>query len=87
MLLTDNSLKTYLPQKPPTGHNYISSPFVSYADRDEDDPDMEDDVATLSDDCNEITVTDTNEQIEKELNMFSPRRGSNTPHIIAAAEG
>ena len=42
---------------------------------------MEDEVATLSDDCNEITVTNTNEQIEKELNLFSPRRDTNThPH-------
>ena len=87
LLLKEDTLKTFLPNKPATGHNYINSPFLKYADPDEDDTEMEEEVVTLSEDCHDITVSDKNDQIEKELSLFSPRRGSNTSPYRRTSRG
>ena len=73
IFLQEDSLKTYFSTKPPVGHEYISTPFIAYSDPDDEDEEMEDEVTTLSADCNMVTEADTFDTLQRELNILSPR--------------
>ena len=54
LLLSDESLKGFLPPRPPVGYEYTSSAHIPFTDIDDDDVDLNEEVETLSKESNEI---------------------------------
>ena len=55
LLLSDESLKGFLPPRPPVGYEYTNkSAYIPFTDIDDDDVDMNEEVETLSKESNEI---------------------------------
>ena len=78
LLINDESLKEFLPSRPPVGHEYSSSAYIPFTDIDDDDVDMNDEVLTLSRESNEIAKQSLFQQ-QDDMSLNVNGSGSATP--------
>jgi hypothetical protein len=76
LLLTENSLKKYLPARTAVGHGYIDSPFITFGDIDEDDEPLNDAAEELRLECERIAKDALTKSIEEQLSAKARSEGS-----------
>lgn len=83
LLCGEADLKKYLPPSPPTGHSYISSPFVQMHDPNSSDEDLEVEVLSLVAKCTEIAQRNMAKAIS--LSDDASSKGAPSAVLVAAS--
>ena len=74
--LNDKTVKYFAPKIASIGHAYVDSTFVPNIEINEGDPDLEDDVDTISNKRSEIAKQSISQRLEEEFSLKSPRQYS-----------